>query len=129
MGKYLPRLAGFLYLTTGLVHLQWSRGGPTLPMLAGNASILALLNRGDIVGLSIFTILALGVVGGVTTLLAWSYSFSATCLLAAVGYFALLAPLQGPYLLFLLAYGVSLALVFHGRDQFDDAPRPHSTDP
>lgn len=118
-----PRVAGLLYLVASLVHLQWSMGGPAFPLLAGSASIVALLDRGDIVGLSILSILVLGVVGGITTLLGWSYSFSSTCLLAAIGYFALLAPWGGPYLMFMGAYAASLAIVFLGRSQFEDGPK------
>jgi hypothetical protein len=120
----VARLAGFVYLASATAHAQWLLGGPSTPVVAGSLNLLATLRNGDLVGISILCALVLGVVGGVMTLLRWSYFFSLSCLGVTLMYFFLLAPLGLPYLPFLLADVVALTLVVMGRHQFLDNVPP-----
>ncbi len=114
---------GGIFLASSIFHAQLILGGANLPLAMGSHVVVAAFQRGDLVGVSILSVMILGIVGGIATIIGWSYSFSTSCLMATLFYYLLLAPLGLPYLPLMGANLVAWGLVIVGRREFSDRRR------
>lgn len=121
-------ISGGIFLASSLFHAQLILGGATLPLAMGSHALLAALERGDLVGVSILSVVVLGILGGIATILGWSYSFSTSCIIATLFYYLLLAPLGLPYLPLMGANLVAWGVVIVGRHEFSDRRRKGAAD-